>query len=157
MTQPPEPGDHAPAFKLPATSGGAATLKEYAGKYLVLFFYPKDDTAGCTQEAIAFSEARARFTRQGAAILGISRDSIERHAAFITKHDLKVRLASDEDGAACAAYGVWQAKQLYGKTFMGIVRTTFLIGPDGVIRHVWRKVRVPQHVEAVYEQLRAER
>ncbi len=157
MTQPLSPGDQAPAFELPSTKGGPATLTEYAGKYLILFFYPKDDTEACTKEAVAFSGAQARFTRKGAAILGVSRDALEDHRAFVKKHGLKVRLASDVEGIACNAYGVWQQKQLYGNKFMGIVRSTFLIDPGGVIRKVWRNVRVPRHTEAVYEQLEAER
>jgi peroxiredoxin Q/BCP len=157
VTQPLTPGDRAPAFELPSTKGGPATLKEYAGKYLILFFYPKDDTEVCTKEAVAFSDTQSRFTRKGAALLGVSRDPLEDHKAFVKKHGLKVRLASDVDGMACNAYGVWQQKQLYGNKFMGIVRSTFLIDPDGVIRKVWRNVRVPRHAEAVYEQLEAER
>ncbi len=149
MTHPLEAGDRAPNFVLPATKGGKATLGEYAGKILILFFYPKDDTEVCTREAVAFSEAQSKFTRKGAAILGISRDSIEDHKAFIRKYSLKVRLASDVDGTACNAWGVWQEKQLYGRKFMGIVRSTFVVGPDGVILRVWRNVRVPGHVEAV--------
>ena len=155
MTQPLNPGDQAPAFELPSTRGGSATLKEYAGKFLILFFYPKDDTEVCTKEAVAFSDTQSRFTRKGAAILGVSRDTIEDHKAFAKKHGLKVRLASDVEGIACNAYGVWQQKQLYGNKFMGIVRSTFLIDPEGVIRRVWRNVRVPGHVERVEQELAA--
>ena len=157
MTQPLNPGDQAPAFQLPSTKGGPATLEEYAGKYLILFFYPKDDTEACTREGVAFSDAQPRFTRKQAAILGVSRDTVEDHKAFVKKHGLKVRLASDVEGIVCNAYGVWQQKQLYGNKFMGIVRSTFLIDPRGVICRVWRNVRVPRHAEAVYEQLEAER
>ncbi len=146
-------GDPAPAFQLPNSKGGRARLADYAGKTLVLFFYPKDDTDACTREALAFSQIQARFSRKGAALLGISRDSIASHKAFAKKHALKVALGSDEDGTVCNAYGVWTEKQLYGRKFMGIVRSTFLIGPDGVIRHVWRNVRVPGHAEAVMGQL----
>ncbi|HEY7797392.1 MAG TPA: peroxiredoxin [Hyphomonadaceae bacterium] len=149
MTHPLEAGDPAPDFVLPATKGGKATLDEYAGKILILFFYPKDDTEVCTREAVAFSEAQSRFTRKGASILGVSRDSLADHKAFIAKHGLKVRLGSDEDGTVCNAWGVWQEKQLYGNKFMGIVRSTFVVGPDGVILRVWRNVRVPGHVDAV--------
>jgi peroxiredoxin Q/BCP len=156
VTQPLNPGDQAPAFELPSTRGGTASLKEYAGKYLILFFYPKDDTEVCTREAVAFSDEQSRFTRKGAALLGVSRDTLEDHKAFVKKHGLKVRLASDVEGIACNAYGVWQQKQLYGNKFMGIVRSTFLIDPRGVIRRVWRNVRVPRHTEAVYQQLEAE-
>lgn len=157
MTQPLQPGDRAPAFELPSTKGGPASLSDYAGKHLILFFYPKDDTEVCTREAVAFSEAQSRFTRKGAAILGVSRDSLADHKAFIAKHKLKVRLGADEDGTVCNAYGVWQEKQLYGNRFMGIVRSTFLIDPKGAIRRVWRNVRVPGHVDKVDEELSASR
>jgi len=157
VTHPLEAGDKAPGFVLPATKGGKATLGEYAGKILILFFYPKDDTEVCTREAVAFSEAQPKFTRKGASLLGVSRDSLEDHKAFIKKYKLKVRLGSDEDGTACNAWGVWQEKQLYGNRFMGIVRSTFVVGPDGVILRVWRNVRVPGHVDAVLQFLTAPR
>jgi peroxiredoxin Q/BCP len=157
VTQPLEPGDQAPAFELPSTKGGIATLDDYAGKSLILFFYPKDDTEACTREAVSFSDMQSRFTRRGAAILGVSRDTLDDHKAFTKKHALKVRLASDVDGTACNAYGVWQQKQLYGRKFMGIVRSTFLIDSNGTIRRVWRNVRVPGHAEAVYEELASNR
>lgn len=153
MTHPLEAGDPAPDFTLPASSRGTASLADYTGKALLLFFYPKDDTEVCTREAVAFSGAQSRFNRKGAALLGVSRDSLADHKKFIAKYKLKVRLASDEDGTACNAFGVWQEKQLYGRKFMGIVRSTFLIDAGGVIRKVWRNVRVPGHVEAVYETL----
>jgi peroxiredoxin Q/BCP len=156
VTHPLEAGDAAPNFTLPATRG-VVSLKSYAGKFLILFFYPKDDTEVCTREAVAFSAVLPRFTRKGAAVLGVSRDTIADHKAFIAKHELKVRLASDVDGKACNAYGVWQEKQLYGNRFMGIVRSTFLIDPRGVIRRVWRNVRVPGHTDAVLEALAAAR
>lgn len=149
MTQPLEPGDRAPAFELPTSKGGPASLADFKGKFLILFFYPKDDTETCTKEAIAFSEALPKFTRKGAAVLGVSRDSLADHKAFIAKYGLKVRLGSDEDGTVCNAFGVWQEKQLYGNRFMGIVRSTFLIDPQGMIRRVWRNVRVPGHVDRV--------
>jgi len=155
VTQPLKPGDRAPAFELPTSRGGPAKLSEYAGKHLILFFYPKDDTETCTREAVAFSEGQAKFTRKGAAVLGVSRDSLTDHKAFIAKYKLKVRLGADEDGAVCNAYGVWQEKQLYGNRFMGIVRSTFLIDPEGLIRRVWRNVRVPGHVERVEAELAA--
>jgi peroxiredoxin Q/BCP len=155
VTKPLQAGDPAPDFSLPATTGGAASLTDYAGKTLVLFFYPKDDTEVCTREAVAFSGMQSRFSRTKAAVLGISRDTLADHKKFVTKHKLKIRLASDEEGEVCNAYGVWQEKQLYGRKFMGIVRSTFLIDPDGMIRKVWRSVRVPGHAEAVYEALTA--
>lgn len=146
-------GDPAPAFELPNSKGGTARLADYSGKKLILFFYPKDDTDACTREAVAFSEMQARFSRKGVSLLGVSRDGLVDHRAFARKHALKVTLGADEDGTVCNAYGVWAEKQLYGRKFMGIVRSTFLIGPDGVIRHVWRNVRVPGHAEAVMGQL----
>ena len=152
MTHPLEAGDPAPDFTLPA-SRGTASLADYTGKTLVLFFYPKDDTEVCTREAVAFSGAQSRINRKGAALLGVSRDSVADHRKFIAKYKLKVRLGSDEDGTVCNAFGVWQKKQLYGRKFMGIVRSTFVIDAKGVIRQVWRNVRVPGHVEAVYEVL----
>lgn len=157
MTHPLEAGDATPDFTLPTTRGDVASLDEYAGKVLILFFYPKDDTEVCTREAVAFSEWQSKFTRKGAALLGISRDSIADHKAFIAKYKLKVRLGSDEDGTVCNAFGVWQQKQLYGRKFMGIVRSTFVIDAEGMIRRVWRNVRVPGHAEAVYEFLSSSR
>jgi peroxiredoxin Q/BCP len=153
VSQPLQPGDPAPAFELPATPRGRAGLEDYSGKWLILFFYPKDDTDACTREAVAFSGMQLRFSRRSAALLGVSRDSLADHKAFAAKHGLKVRLGSDEDGTVCNAYGVWQEKQLYGNRFMGIVRSTFVIDPEGVIRRVWRNVRVPGHAEAVLEAL----
>ena len=154
MTNPLEAGDQAPQFALPATKGGTATLGEYAGKFLILFFYPKDDTEGCTREAVAFSGMQSRFTRRKAALLGVSKDSLDDHRAFTAKHKLTVRLGSDKDGAACKAYGVWQMKTLYGRKFMGIVRSTFLIGPDGRIKKIWEKVKPSAHSKEILEELR---
>lgn len=144
----PQPGDKAPQFSMPS-AGGAITLADFAGKRLVLFFYPKDDTSGCTQEALSFTENAAEFDRLGVAVVGVSRDSVASHDRFAAKHSLTVRLGADEDGAACEAYGVWVEKSMYGKKYMGIERATFLIGPDGVVERVWRKVKVPGHVDAV--------
>jgi peroxiredoxin Q/BCP len=148
-----EAGDQAPKFTLPTSLKGNASLSDYKGKTLVLFFYPKDDTEVCTREAVSFSDVQSRYRRKGAEILGVSRDSLADHKAFTAKYKLKVRLGSDEDGTVCNLYGVWAQKQLYGRKFMGIVRSTFIIGPDGLIRRVWRNVRVPRHAEAVYEAL----
>lgn len=134
-----------------------ASLGTYAGKFLILFFYPKDDTEVCTREAVAFSTMAPRFNRKGAAVLGVSRDTLADHKAFTTKHKLKVRLGSDVDGTVCNAYGVWKEKQLYGNRFMGVVRSTFLIDPEGTIRQVWRNVRVPGHTDTVYEALAGSR
>ncbi len=157
MTHPLQAGDAAPDFSLPTSKGGLASLGDYAGKHLILFFYPKDDTEVCTREAVSFSGMQSRFTRKKAAALGVSRDTLADHKAFIAKHKLTVRLGSDEDGTVCNAYGVWQQKQLYGHKFMGIVRSTFLIDPDGVILRLWRNVRVPGHADAVYAELTAAR
>ena len=153
VSQPLQAGDPAPAFELPTARGGPARLSDYAGKFLVLFFYPQDDTEVCTREAVAFSDMRSRFTRRKAELLGVSRDSVEAHKAFIKKYSLTVRLGSDEDGTVCNAYGVWAEKQLYGRRYMGIVRTTLLIDPAGKIRRVWRNVRVPGHADAVLAEL----
>ncbi|MBX3496083.1 MAG: thioredoxin-dependent thiol peroxidase [Parvibaculum sp.] len=145
----PAPGSKAPAFNLPADDGGAVTLKGLAGKKVVLYFYPKDDTPGCTTEAIAFSALKKKFDAAGAVVLGVSKDSIEKHCKFRDKHGLTVRLLSDEDGKMLEAYGVWGEKSLYGRKFMGITRTTFLIDGKGVVRKVWPKVKVNGHAEEV--------
>ena len=144
-------GDKAPDFKMESTAGGTVTLTDYAGSKLALYFYPKDDTPGCTKEAIAFTEHAGTFAKAGVKILGVSKDTLAKHEKFRAKHELAVDLASDEDGAVCEAYGVWVEKKMYGKTYMGIERATFLIGPDGVVEQVWRKVKVPGHAEAVLE------
>jgi peroxiredoxin Q/BCP len=142
-------GDRAYGFSLPAAPGGVASLKDFAGKPVVLFFYPKDDTTACTKEALAFSALQGKFRRRGVSLLGISRDTVARHEKFIAKYDLKVQLASDETGEVCEAYGVWVEKSLYGRKYMGIERSTFLIGADGRIASCWRKVKVEGHVEDV--------
>ncbi len=146
-------GDKAPAFTLP-TEEGEVSLSDFAGKTLVLYFYPKDDTSGCTKQAIAFSEQLADFEKAGAAVLGISRDKPAKHAKFREKHELTVPLASDEEAEICDAYGVWKEKSMYGRKYMGIERSTFLIDSEGTIAKAWRKVRVPGHVEAVLEAVR---
>ncbi len=155
MSQPPQTGDPAPAFDLPTDSDGALTLESLRGRNVVLYFYPKDDTSGCTKEAIGFSEKIADFEAAGATVIGASRDSVSRHDKFIAKHDLKVRLLSDADGSLCEAYGVWAEKSMYGRKYMGIERSTFLIDGTGVIRQAWRKVRVTGHVDAVLKAVRA--
>ena len=148
-----EEGDKAPAFTLP-TEEGKVSLSDFAGRTLVLYFYPKDDTSGCTKQAIAFSEQLADFEKAGAAVLGISRDKPAKHAKFREKHELTVPLASDEEAETCDAYGVWKEKSMYGRKYMGIERSTFLIDGDGTIAKAWRKVRVPGHVDAVLEAVR---
>jgi peroxiredoxin Q/BCP len=144
-----EPGDRAPAFRL-ATDGGeeisSAALK---GKPYVLYFYPKDDTSGCTKEAVNFSEAKRKFAAQGVEIVGVSKDSAESHGKFRKKYNLKITLGSDAELTTASSYGVWIEKSLYGRKYMGMDRATFLVDGKGVIREVWRKVKVPGHVEAV--------
>lgn len=149
-----EEGDKAPAFTLP-TDDGQVSLGDFKGQTLVLYFYPKDDTSGCTKEAIGFTELLPEFEKAGARVLGVSKDSPEKHAKFREKHDLGVLLGSDEDGKVIEAYGSWVEKSMYGKTYMGIDRSTFVIDGKGIVRKVWRKVRVPKHVEAVLEAVRA--
>jgi thioredoxin-dependent peroxiredoxin len=143
------PGDKAPDFELPDDTGGTISLASFAGKKLVLYFYPKDDTSGCTKEAIEISGLRAEFKKAGAAILGVSPDSVASHVKFKAKHKLEIALASDESKTMLAAYGVWVEKSMYGRKYMGVERTTFLIGKDGKIATVWNKVKVPGHAEAV--------
>ena len=147
-------GSKAPRFDLPTDSDGRARLADFAGAPLVLYFYPKDDTSGCTKEALDFTAAARSFSRLGAAVLGVSKDSIAKHDKFKSKHALKVTLASDEEGEVVEAYGSWVEKTLYGRKYMGIDRSTFLIDGKGVIRKIWRKVRVPGHVEDVLAALK---
>lgn len=144
-----QPGDRAPAFDLASDGGGRVKLSDYAGAHLVLYFYPKDDTSGCTREAIEFSAALAEFKAAGAHILGASKDSPASHDKFKAKYSLGFPLASDPDGLTVEAYGVWVEKSMYGRKYMGIDRATFLIDPLGTIRQVWRKVKVPGHVDQV--------
>lgn len=151
MTVDLKPGDRAPDFDLPADGGGRVRLSDFAGRTLVLYFYPKDDTPGCTTEAQGFTAAAAEFAKAGAAIVGVSKDSVKRHDRFKAKYGLGFTLASDETGATIERYGVWVEKTLYGRNYMGIDRATFLIGPDAVVRRVWRKVRVAGHVDEVLE------
>ncbi len=146
-------GDKAPAFKLASDSGETISLADLKGKTVVLYFYPKDLTPGCTQEACDFRDESAAFKKRKAVILGVSADSVERHGKFRDKLGLKFPLLADEDKKVCKAYGVWQEKSLYGKKFMGIVRTTFVIGPDGKIVKVFPKVKVKDHVAEVLEAL----
>ena len=144
-----EVGDMAPDFTLPADGGGRVSLKALKGKPVVLYFYPKDDTPGCTAEACAFRDQLSDFAKVKAAVVGISRDSVASHDKFKKKFKLPFPLASDEDGKVCQAYGVWVEKSMYGKKYMGIERSTFLIDGKGVVRNVWRKVKVDGHADAV--------
>lgn len=146
-------GDRLPEFEMPLASGGAATNASYLGRKLVLYFYPRDDTPGCTKEAIGFTEHRQAFEDANAAILGVSKDPVPKHQKFVAKHNLGIELASDADGDFCERMGVWVEKNMYGKTYFGIERATFLVGADGTIHNIWRKVKVPGHVEEVLEQV----
>lgn len=148
MTAPLSAGDAAPALKLDTTAG-PISLPPSGGRGVIVFFYPKDNTPGCTTEAKAFTEMKAEFDAKGFDIVGVSRDSLASHEKFIEKQALVIPLASDEDGAACEAFGVWKEKNMYGRKFMGIERSTFAIGSDGMIIECWRKVRVKGHVEKV--------
>ncbi|WP_299408996.1 peroxiredoxin [uncultured Roseobacter sp.] len=151
----PEISQPAPDFALPSTDGGDVTLSALKGKPIVLFFYPRDNTPGCTKESVGFSENRAAFEEAGAVVFGISKDSMASHEKFVAKKELTVPLLSDENGTACEDYGVWKEKSMYGKKFMGIERSTFLIAADGTIAQIWPKVKVPGHVDAVLEAVRA--
>jgi len=139
----------APAFTLPRDGGETVSLDDFAGRKLVLYFYPRADTPGCTTEALDFSRLKMAFNRAGTDILGVSADPVSAQDAFKAKHKLALALASDEKGKMLTAYGVWQEKTMYGRKFMGIVRATFLIGPDQRILQVWPKVAVPGHAEEV--------
>ncbi len=142
-------GDTAPDFDLLTDGDGRVKLSDFAGKILVLYFYPKDDTSGCTSEAQGFTAAAADFKKAGAAVIGVSKDSVRSHDKFKAKYDLDLVLASDESGEMVERYGAWVEKSMYGRKYMGVDRSTFLIGPDGAIKQVWRKVKVPGHVDAV--------
>ncbi|QND47278.1 peroxiredoxin [Rhizobium lusitanum] len=142
-------GDKAPDFDLPRDGGGRVRLADFAGKALVIFFYPKDSTSACTAESIAFTAFKAEFEKAGALILGMSPDSVKSHDKFVKKYDLSVPLAADEEKTAAEAYGVWREKSMYGRSYMGVVRSTFLIGADGRIARIWDKVKVAGHVEDV--------
>jgi thioredoxin-dependent peroxiredoxin len=148
-------GQKAPAFSLPRDGGGSVSLAEFKGRKLVIYFYPRADTPGCTRESIAFSQLRAEFTRAGTDILGVSADPVKAQEAFKKKHDLSIGLLSDETHRMLEAYGAWGKKSMYGKSFTGVLRSTFLIGPDGRIAHIWPKVRVDGHAEEVLQAAKA--
>ena len=147
-------GDKAPPFKLEADGGGEVSLSGLKGKTVVLYFYPKDDTSGCTAEAIAFSKDAKAFKQAGAVVIGVSKDSVASHDNFKRKHDLAFPLASDQSGDVVAAFGTWIEKSMYGKKYMGIDRATFLVGADGKVVKAWRGVKVPGHVEEVLQAAR---
>jgi peroxiredoxin Q/BCP len=148
-TEGPSPGSKAPAFSLSRDGGGTVSLADFAGRKLVLYFYPRADTPGCTKEAIDFSRLKADFGRAGADVVGVSADPVTAQDKFKTKHKLSIALGSDEKHRMLEAYGVWQEKSLYGRKFLGIVRTTFLIGPDGRIAKIWPRVKVDGHAADV--------
>ncbi|WP_299776686.1 peroxiredoxin [uncultured Roseobacter sp.] len=151
----PEISQPAPDFTLPSTDGGDVTLSALQGQPVVLFFYPRDNTPGCTKESIGFSESKAAFEAAGAKVFGISKDSMASHDKFVAKKELTVPLLSDEHGSACEDYGVWKEKSMYGKKFLGIERSTFLIAADGTIARIWPKVKVPGHVDEVLQAVQA--
>ncbi len=150
-----EPTDIAPDFTLPRDGGTDVTLSALRGKPVVLFFYPRDDTPGCTKESIGFSLERAAFAELGAEVIGISKDTVAKHEKFIAKHELTVPLVSDAEGSVCEEYGTWVEKNMYGRKSMGIERSTFLIDAEGKIARIWRKVKVAGHVEDVLEATKA--
>lgn len=150
-----EEGKKAPAFALESNEGKTVALKDFAGQPVVLYFYPKDMTSGCTTEACDFRDRGAELKKLGAALLGVSPDSAASHGKFIAKESLNFPLLADPDKKACEAYGVWVEKSMYGRKYMGVERSTFLIGPDGKIAKAWRKVKVPGHADEVLAALKA--
>lgn len=151
----PEINQPAPDFTLPVTGGGTVSLSDLKGKAVVLYFYPRDDTPGCTTEALGFSEHLQAFADAGAVVYGVSRDSMAKHDRFAAKHDLSVPLLADDEGEVTESYDVWVEKNMYGKKSMGIERATYLIDAQGNIARIWRKVKVPGHVEKVLDAVRA--
>jgi thioredoxin-dependent peroxiredoxin len=142
-------GDQAPDFTLPTDGGGTVSLSALRGKKVILYFYPKDDTSGCTKQACGFRDSLPDFTGSGAVVIGVSKDSVASHDKFKKKYDLPFILASDETSDVCERYGVWAEKSMYGRKYMGIERSTFLIDEKGVVRSIWSKVKIPGHVEEV--------
>jgi peroxiredoxin Q/BCP len=150
-----EIGGTAPDFTLPRDGGGTITLSDLRPKAVVLYFYPKDDTPGCTTEALDFTARAAEFEAAGALVIGISKDPVASHDKFVAKHSLGIALVSDAEGDTCEAYGTWGEKKMYGKTFMGITRTTVLVDGAGKVARVWPKVKVAGHADEVLEAVRA--
>jgi peroxiredoxin Q/BCP len=148
-------GDPAPDFRMPTDGGGSVSLSDLKGRKVVLYFYPPDDTTGCTKEACGFRDALPDFSAVEAAVIGVSKDSVAKHDKFKAKYDLPFTLASDTEGKVCEAYGTWVEKSMYGRKYMGIDRATFLIDDAGVLRAEWRKVKVPGHAKAVLEATKA--
>ncbi|MCI4680135.1 thioredoxin-dependent thiol peroxidase [Rhodoblastus acidophilus] len=149
MTERVQAGDAAPDFTLPRDGGDRMSLADFRGKKLVLYFYPKDDTSGCTMEAQDFNRLAGDFAAAGAVVVGASPDPVKQHDKFRDKYELTFPLLADESKEILGAYGVWVEKSMYGRKYMGVERSTFLIGPDGKIAQVWRKVKVPGHAQAV--------
>ncbi|MBB4121678.1 peroxiredoxin [Martelella radicis] len=149
-------GEKTPDFSISVAEGETFSQADAEGRSIVLYFYPKDDTKGCTVEAIAFSALAGEFEKAGAIVIGVSPDTLQSHARFEKKHELSVLLGSDEDHAVAEAYGVWKEKSMYGRKFMGIERSTFLIGPDGIIKKAWRKVKVDGHAETVLDAVKGQ-
>ncbi|MEM8673158.1 MAG: thioredoxin-dependent thiol peroxidase [Cyanobacteria bacterium P01_G01_bin.67] len=154
MTNIPQVGHTAPDFSAEDQNGNTISLNDHQGNWVVLYFYPKDNTPGCTTEAKSFTEYVSQFQELGAAIIGVSPDSIKSHCKFIDKHDLSIQLLSDPEHKVIEAYGAWRLKKFMGKEYMGVVRSTFLITPDRQIAQVWDKVRVKAHVEKVLQELK---
>ncbi|OGQ06075.1 MAG: hypothetical protein A2W61_00035 [Deltaproteobacteria bacterium RIFCSPLOWO2_01_44_7] len=146
-------GDAAPDFKLPANNGGEVSLTSLKGKWVVLYFYPKDDTPGCTREACNFRDTKTKWTKKGAVVLGVSKDNAASHQKFIDKYNLNFLLLSDIDGKVIEKYGAFKKKSMFGKTFLGINRSTFLINPEGKIQKIWRSVKVDGHEEEVLKEI----
>ena len=153
MNQTLEIGNKAPNFNLPNQNGNSVRLDDFAGRWLVVYFYPRDDTPGCTIEAKEFTDSKNDFEENGAIIMGVSPDNEAKHCKFIDKHGLKIDLLADCEKSMLSDYGVWQEKSMYGKTYMGVVRTTYLIGPDGNIAEAWTKVKAKGHADAVLKRL----
>lgn len=154
MTKDLKPGDRAPSFRIETDDRGEISTTKLKGKPFVLYFYPKDDTSGCTKEAIAFTEDKKKFDAMGATVIGVSKDSVSSHKKFRDKHKLGIVLGSDPEVETAQAYGTWMEKSMYGRRYMGMERATFLVDEKGTIRHIWRKVKVPGHATAVLEALR---
>ncbi len=155
MTTEVSDGDKTPDFDLETDAGTRVSLAGLSGKAFVIYFYPKDDTSGCTKEAIGFSEKLADFQAAGVEVIGVSPDPVKSHQKFRDKHNLSITLASDPDKETLEAFAVWKEKSMYGKKYMGVERSTFLVGTDGTIVKAWRKVKIPGHVDAVLEAAKA--
>jgi thioredoxin-dependent peroxiredoxin len=154
MTDQLQPGDRAPAFDLASDGEKNLILSDFQGKNVVLYFYPKDDTPGCTNQAKGFSALSDQFAASGTVVIGVSKDSLASHKRFRAKYELTIALGSDPEGATLEAYGAWVEKSMYGRQYMGIERSTFLIDATGVLRKIWRKVKVPGHAEAVLAEIK---